>query len=132
MWVSTGFAVVTALNRGCKFNAGYDVSKVLTPLSEWWRERGGGNFRKLIVHADNARPHKPTVSQQFMARSVMVIAAHPPSSPDLAPSDFYLFGDVKGLLRGESFEAGERLVSAVEGMLEFVEKCLLRRFFSTR
>jgi hypothetical protein len=40
----TGFAVVTALESGCKFNAGCYVSKVLTPLSEWWRERGGGNF----------------------------------------------------------------------------------------
>jgi hypothetical protein len=40
----TGFAVVTALGSGCKFNAGYYVSTVLTPLSEWWRERGGGNF----------------------------------------------------------------------------------------
>jgi hypothetical protein len=59
VWVSTGFAVVTALDRGCKFNAGYYVSKVLTPLSEWWRERGCRNFRKLIVHADNAPPTRP-------------------------------------------------------------------------
>jgi hypothetical protein len=57
----TGFAVVTAIESWCKFNAGYYVSKMLTPLSEWLRERGGGEFRKLIVHADNARPHKPTV-----------------------------------------------------------------------
>jgi hypothetical protein len=40
----TGFASVTALDSGCKFNADYYVSKVLTPLSEWWCERGGGNF----------------------------------------------------------------------------------------
>jgi hypothetical protein len=59
VWDSTEFAVMTAIDSGCKFNAGYYVSEVLTPLSEWWRERGGGNFGKLIVHADNARPTKP-------------------------------------------------------------------------
>jgi hypothetical protein len=38
VWDPTEFAVVT-LDSGCKFNAGYYVSEVLTPLSEWWRER---------------------------------------------------------------------------------------------
>jgi hypothetical protein len=81
---STGFRVVTVLESGWKFNAGYYVSKVLTPLSEWWRECGGGNFRKLIVHVHNARPHKATVSPQFIARNEMAIGAQRPSSPDLA------------------------------------------------
>jgi hypothetical protein len=42
----------------------------------------------MIVHADDARPHEATVSQRFMAANAMVIAAHPPYSPNLAPSDF--------------------------------------------
>jgi hypothetical protein len=88
VWDPTEFAVVTALESGCKFNAGYSVSKVLTPLSEWWRERGGGPLRKLIVPADNARLHKATVSHLFMARDAIVLAAQSPCSPDLAPSDF--------------------------------------------
>jgi hypothetical protein len=44
MWDPTGFAVVTALESGCKFNAGYYVSKMPTPFCEWWYERGGGDF----------------------------------------------------------------------------------------
>jgi hypothetical protein len=106
---------VTAIESDCKFNAGYYVSKGLTPLPEWWRERRGGDFGKLIVHADSARPHEAGVSQHFMAQNAMVIAAHPPYSPDLAPSDLYPFGHVKRLLAGESFEPGERLLRPVEG-----------------
>jgi hypothetical protein len=47
------------------------------------------------------------------------MATHPSCSLDLAPSHFffYLFGPVKGLLRGDSFEAGEDLSSAVEVIL---------------
>jgi hypothetical protein len=44
MWDSTGFAAVIATESGCKFNIGDYVSKMLTPLSEWWRERGGGDL----------------------------------------------------------------------------------------
>jgi hypothetical protein len=107
VWSPTEFAVVTALESGCKFNAGYYVSKMLTLLSEWWCERGGGNFGNLIVHSDNSRLHKAAVSQQFMARNAMATATRPLYSPDLAPSDFSRFGHVKGLFSGESFEGGE-------------------------
>jgi hypothetical protein len=52
-----------------------------------------------------------------MARNAIVIATHAPYSSDLVPYDFYLFGHVKGLFRGESFETGEQLLSAIEGNL---------------
>jgi transposase len=60
-------------------------------------------FGNVIVHAAKSRPHKTALSQQFMAWNAMAIVARPPYSPDLAPSDFYLFGHIKCLLRGESF-----------------------------
>jgi histone-lysine N-methyltransferase SETMAR len=129
VWGPKGFAVVTAIESGCKFNAGYYVSKVLTPVSEWWLERGGGNSGKLIVLAADAPPHEAIVSQQFTAHGKMVIAAHSPYSPDLAPSYFYVFGHVKGLLRGESFETGEQLSLAVEGILRSLEKWTLTKVF---
>jgi hypothetical protein len=59
----------------------------------------------------------------------MTITANAAYSPDLAPSDFYLLGHVKGLLRGGSFEAGERLLSAVESILESLEKSILTKVF---
>jgi hypothetical protein len=120
---------VTALKSGCKFNAGYYVDKVLTPLSEWWRERGCGNFGQLGVHADSARRHNATLSQEFMARNQMARAVQPPYSLDLAPSDFYLFGHVKGLLRGESLETGERLLLAINGILGYLDKWTLTKDF---
>jgi hypothetical protein len=43
-----GFAVVTTMESGCKFNAGYYLSKMLTLLSEWWCDGGRGNLGNLI------------------------------------------------------------------------------------
>jgi hypothetical protein len=57
-----------------------------------------------------------------MARNAMAIAAHTPYSPDLSPSDFYLFGHMKGWLKRESFETGERFLSAVENFLKCKEE----------
>jgi hypothetical protein len=108
---------------------GYYVSQALIPLSEWWYECGSRNFRKLIVHADHARRHSATVSQQFRAQNAIVVAAHPSSSPALAPSGFYLFEYVKGLFRGESFKTGETLLSATEVMLSSLEKWSLTKVF---
>jgi hypothetical protein len=59
----------------------------------------------------------------------MVIADYPPYSPDLAPSDFYLFGHVKCLLRGGSLETGEQLLLAVEGISRSLEKWTLTKVF---
>jgi hypothetical protein len=50
------------------------------------------------------------------------IRAIVPYSPDLAPSDFYLFGYVKRCLAGLSFEDADQLLAAVEGVLEGIEK----------
>jgi hypothetical protein len=57
-----------------------------------------------------------TVSQQFLTQNAMVMVANFPYSPDMVPYDFYLFGHVKGLLRGESFETGKQLLSAIEAI----------------
>jgi hypothetical protein len=59
----------------------------------------------------------------------MKSAPHPPYSPDLAPSDFYLFGYAKKCLAGFSFEDADQLLVAVEGVLEGIEKVTLQAVF---
>jgi hypothetical protein len=59
----------------------------------------------------------------------MKSAPHPPYSPDFAPSDIDLFGDVKRCLAGLSFEDADQLLAAVEGALEGIEKVTLQPVF---
>jgi hypothetical protein len=59
----------------------------------------------------------------------MKSAPHPPYSPDLAPSDFYLFGYVKRCLAGLSFEDADQLLATVEGVLEWMDR--LRKCIAT-
>jgi hypothetical protein len=59
----------------------------------------------------------------------MKSAPHPPYFPDLAPWDFYLFGNVKRCLAGLSFEDADQLLAALEGVLEGIEKLTLQAVF---
>jgi hypothetical protein len=47
----------------------------------------------------------------------------------LAPSDFSLFGYLKGYLAGHSFERADRLFGAVQGILEGIEEVTLQAVF---
>jgi hypothetical protein len=56
-------------------------------------------------------------------------ALHPPSSPDLAPSNFSLFGHVKQFLAGQQGLDEEALGEAVNAILADIEKVPLERAF---
>jgi hypothetical protein len=59
----------------------------------------------------------------------MKSAPHPPYSPDLGPSDFYLFRYIKRCFAGLSFEDADQFLAAVEGVLESIEKVTLQVVF---
>jgi hypothetical protein len=59
----------------------------------------------------------------------MKSAPHPPYSPDLAPSDSYLFEYAKRCTAGLSLEDADQLLAAVEGVLEGIEKVTLQAVF---
>jgi hypothetical protein len=51
----------------------------------------------LIVHAENSGRHTEKKSLDFLEQNGMKNVPHSLCRPDLAPSDFYLFGHVKQL-----------------------------------
>jgi hypothetical protein len=59
----------------------------------------------------------------------MKAAPHPPHSPDLVPSDFCLFGYIKGCLACISFENADELLESVRRVLAGIEKVTLRVVF---
>jgi hypothetical protein len=62
VWNSRGLHLIKILENGRKFNAGYYIAEILEPLSQWRSTEPAGNERKLLVHADNARPHTAKLS----------------------------------------------------------------------
>jgi hypothetical protein len=121
--------LIEFLEKGRKFNTGYYIAEILESLSQWRSIEAAGNERKLFMRADNTRPHTAKLSTQYFNENRMKSAPHPPYSPDLAPSDFYLFGDVKRCLADLSFEDANQILVAVESALEGIEKVTLQTVF---
>ena len=47
---------------------------------------------------------------------------HPPYSPDLAPSDYWLFADLKKMLRGKRFRSNDELIAETNDYFEGKQK----------
>jgi len=59
------------------------------------------------------------------------ILPHPPYSPDLAPSDLYLFGMLKGRIRGRRFTSSDEIVAEIREICERISKIELQRVYNT-
>jgi hypothetical protein len=77
VWNPRGFRLIKVFENGRKFNAGYYIAETLESLSEWRSIETVGNERKLLVHADNARPHTAKLSTQYFNENRMKSVPHP-------------------------------------------------------
>jgi hypothetical protein len=91
---------VKALPKWSNFKADDDIHNILVAISDCRQLTGGMRQNKLWIDADNAHPQIAKVSNDYIARNEMKTAPHPPYSPDLAPSYFFLLGYVKQKLMG--------------------------------
>ena len=57
-----------------------------------------------ILHHDNAPAHTAVSVTEFLATKQITVLEHPAYSPDLAPSDFFLFPKIKEILKGRHFD----------------------------
>jgi hypothetical protein len=95
VWNPRGLHLIKVLEKGRKFKARYYIAETVESLFQWRSIGAAGNERKLLLHADNVRPHTARLLTQYFNENRMKSAPYPPYFPDLAPSDFYLFGYVK-------------------------------------
>jgi hypothetical protein len=67
-----------------------------------------------------------------MQQNAIRRVSHPPYSPDLSPSDFYLFDYIKQFLLGCEFTDRDSLLQEVRGILGGIEKVTLEGVFCNR
>jgi hypothetical protein len=109
-WNQLGFPLIVAFPKGGTFNAEDYRENILAALTQLQPEDNG---RKIVVHADNARAHTAQKCRTFCEENAVRFAPHPPYSPDLAPSDIFLFGYVKERLKGMVFPSYEELLDTM-------------------
>jgi hypothetical protein len=81
------------------------------------------------VQSDNAGPHTTKISKDYIGLNQMKQAAHRPYSPDLAPSEVFLFGYVKGKLMGYLAETPSELLVRIRVILAEIPRETLNAVF---
>ena len=77
------------------------------------REKRRGKLSKgVLLQQDNARVHTCKVAIDAVERNEYELISYPAYSPDLAPSDFFLFPILKKDIRGLHFRSDEEVVTA--------------------
>ncbi|GFO42647.1 histone-lysine N-methyltransferase SETMAR [Plakobranchus ocellatus] len=117
-WDAKGVILLDILPQGQCINAARYCS-TLDRLKEAIRRKRPGLLRRgVVLQHDNATPHSANLTQQWLQRYGWEILPHPAHRPDLAPSDFHLFGPLKRHLGGMAFETEDDLISELRNWFD--------------
>lgn len=117
-WDSQGLLLIDYLPKGQTINGEYYVDLLDKLDTAIRKKRPHLAKKKIIFQHDNARPHTCALTTAKLAKLKYDILPHPPYSPDLAPSDYYLFPKLKKELGGKRFQSKEDLETFVNGYFE--------------
>lgn len=112
-WDSQGLIMIEYLDHGATITGNVYAEQIKKLRREIIEKRRGKLAKIVLFHQDNAPAHKSAVAMAAIQDAGFEILDHPPYSPDLAPSDFYLFPRLKEHLRGTKFEDDEEVKAAV-------------------
>ena len=103
--------------------SGKYYANLMTKLREEIKEKRRGKLSAgiLLLH-DNAPVHKADVVIDAIRECKFKQLDHPPYSPDIAPRDYYLFRELKKVLRGKRFNCISEVISETESFFDKKEK----------
>jgi histone-lysine N-methyltransferase SETMAR len=112
------FVAFKILKKGHTITGAYYAS-LLTKLRENIKLKCKGMLSNgVLLQHDNASSHTCVATTSKAVELAFQILPHPPYSPDLGPSNYHLFKNVKQYLRGTHFKDDESVQIAVTQWLE--------------
>ena len=121
-WDAHGIIFIDYLEKGKTITGEY-YATLLDKLNQEIKEkRPHLKKKKLLFHHDNASPHTSVVSMAKINDLRFELLPHPPYSPDLAPSDYYLFPNLKRWLQGKRFSTNEEVICETEAYFAEFDK----------
>ena len=73
-------------------------------------KRPGKLMKGFLFHQDNAPAHKSVVAMAAVHDCGFELVDHPPYSPDLVPSDYFLFPSTKKHFSGKQYRTDEEVI----------------------
>ncbi|KFD59075.1 hypothetical protein M513_00238 [Trichuris suis] len=121
-WDAEGILLINYMEDGGTVTGKYYANLLLQLREEIKEKRRRKLSRKVLLLHDNAPAHRAKVALAAIQQCGFGQIDHPPYSPDLAPSDYFLFGNLKQHLRGTVFSDYNEPKSAVQDYLNSRDK----------
>ncbi|UYV72367.1 hypothetical protein LAZ67_9002822 [Cordylochernes scorpioides] len=103
-WGRKGLLLCDFMRRGTTINSNW-YCEILKQLRRVIQNKRRGMLTKGVrFHHDNARPHTAHQTTALIEEFGWELVSHPPYSPDVAPSDFHFFPELKKNLGGTQFQ----------------------------
>ena len=113
-WDAQGVIMLDFLAKKSNITVVY-YANLLDQMSTVIREKRRGKLSKgILLQQDNARVHTCKIAMDDVERNGYELIPHPTYSLDLAPSDYFLFPNLKKDICGRHFRSREEVVAAVE------------------
>ncbi|CAI9733412.1 Hypothetical predicted protein [Octopus vulgaris] len=113
-WDAKGIVFIDYLQKRHAINGEY-YANLLRQLKRALKIKRPGKLAKgVLFHQDDAPVHKSLVSMAVVRDCGFEVVDHPPCSPDLAPSDYYLFPNMKKHLAGKQHRSDDDVMCAVD------------------
>ena len=113
-WDSRGIIFIDYLEKGRTITGRYYEELLDRFDTVLRRKRPHLARKKVLFHHDNAPAHSSALATAKLVELRYELLPHPPYSPDLAPSDFFLFPNLKKSLAGKKFGSNEEVITATE------------------
>ena len=83
--------------------------------------------KKVLFLQANASCHKSIATMEKLHKLHFELLPHPPYSPDLASSDYYLFANLKKMLPGKRFGSNKEVIVRTEAYFESSNKSFYKK-----
>ena len=113
-WDAQGVIMLDFLAKKSTITGAY-YANLLDQLSPAIREKCRGKLSKgILLQQDNAGVHTCKIAMDAVERNGYELIPQQAYSPDLAPSDYFLFPNLKKDICGRHFRSNQEVVAAVE------------------
>ena len=126
-WDMHGIFLIDFLPKGQTINSDYYIALLDRLKDAIKKKRPHMVKKKPLFQQNNAPVHKSMKRMVKLKYLRFELLPHPPYSPDLAPSDFYLFADLKKMLQGKRFSSDDEIIAATEAYFEAKDKLFYKK-----
>ena len=126
-WDAHGVLFIDYLEKCKTINRERYIGQLMRLKNEIGEKQLQMRKKKVLFYQDNALCHKSLDTMAKLNELSFELLPHRPYSPDLAPSDYYLFVDLKKMLQGKRFYSNEEVITKTNAYFEAKDKSFYKK-----